>query len=125
MDSPGKNTGVGFLLQGIFLPQGSNPRPLCLLHYRQILYLLSHWRSLDMCITKSFGCTPEVNTTLLTVVQYKIQNECKERNRRFHHQKVHSCASSQSPSRPLIFCCRRLALPFLECDRRGIMHSYT
>ena len=39
-----KNTGVGchFLLQGIFLTQGSNPRLLCLLHCWQILYLLSH-----------------------------------------------------------------------------------
>ena len=41
---PGKNTGVGchFLLQGIFLTQGSNPG---LLHCRQILYHLSHQRS--------------------------------------------------------------------------------
>ena len=33
-NSPGKNTGVGchFLLQGIFLTQGSNPDLLCLLH---------------------------------------------------------------------------------------------
>ena len=40
-NSPGKNTGVGccFLLQGIFLTQGSN---LGLLHCRQILYHLSH-----------------------------------------------------------------------------------
>ena len=40
-DSPGKNTGVGchFLLQGIFLTQGSN---LGLPHCRQILYCLSH-----------------------------------------------------------------------------------
>ena len=40
-NSPGKNTGVGShsLLQGIFLTQGSN---LGLLHYRQILYHLSH-----------------------------------------------------------------------------------
>ena len=37
----GKNTGVGshFLLQGIFLTQGSNPD---LPHCRQILYWLSH-----------------------------------------------------------------------------------
>ena len=38
---PGKSTGVGchFLLQGIFLTQGSNPGlPLC----RQTLYCLSH-----------------------------------------------------------------------------------
>ena len=40
-NSPGKNTGVGchFLLQGIFLTQGSNPG---LLHCRWILYHLSH-----------------------------------------------------------------------------------
>ena len=39
-DFPGKNTGVDchFLLQGIFLIQGSNPWLLRLLHYRQILY---------------------------------------------------------------------------------------
>ena len=40
-NSPGQNTGVGshFLLQGIFLTQGSNPS---LLHCRWILYHLSH-----------------------------------------------------------------------------------
>ena len=39
--SPGQNTGVGSLslLQGIFLTQRLNPG---LLHYRQILYQLSH-----------------------------------------------------------------------------------
>ena len=44
-NSPGKNTGVGshFLLQEIFLMQGSN---LGLLHYRQILYHLNHQGSL-------------------------------------------------------------------------------
>ena len=38
---PGRNTGVGtvFLLQGIFPTQGSNTG---LLHYRQIIYQLSH-----------------------------------------------------------------------------------
>ena len=43
-DFPSKNTGVGccFLLHGIFPTQGSNPCPHCLLHCRQILYLLSH-----------------------------------------------------------------------------------
>ena len=41
MEFPSKNNGVGchFLLQGIFLIQGLNPH---LLHYRQILYHLSH-----------------------------------------------------------------------------------
>ena len=40
-NSPGQNTGVGslFLLQRIFPTQGSNPG---LLHFRQILYQLSH-----------------------------------------------------------------------------------
>ena len=40
-DSPGKNIGVGChaLVQGIFPTQGLNPG---LLHYRQILYHLSH-----------------------------------------------------------------------------------
>ena len=38
-DSSGKNTGVGCLLQGIFLTQGSN---LGLPHCRRILYHLSH-----------------------------------------------------------------------------------
>ena len=48
-DFPGKNTGVGchFLLQGIFLTQGSKPG---LLHCKQILYHLSHQGSLYMYI---------------------------------------------------------------------------
>ena len=39
-DFPSRNTGMDchFLLQGIFLTQGSNPSLLCLLHYRWILY---------------------------------------------------------------------------------------
>ena len=43
-DFPCKNTGVGchFVLQGIFPTQGSNPCLLGLLHWKQILYHLSH-----------------------------------------------------------------------------------
>ena len=39
-DSPGKNTGVGclFLLEGIFLTQGSNLSLFCFLHCGWILY---------------------------------------------------------------------------------------
>ena len=46
-NSPSKNTGVGchFLLQGIFLTQGSNPG---LLLCRQILYRFSHQGSLTL-----------------------------------------------------------------------------
>ena len=47
-DFAGKNTGMHchFLLQGIFLTQGSNH---CLLHYRGILY---HWatRKVSLCV---------------------------------------------------------------------------
>ena len=47
-DSPGKDTGLGchFLLQGIFPTHGLYLSLLCLLHSRQILYLLSHQGSL-------------------------------------------------------------------------------
>ena len=46
-NSPGKNTGVGcnFILQRIFPTQGLN---LDLLHYRQILYHLSHQGSPEL-----------------------------------------------------------------------------
>ena len=49
MGFPGKNTGVGchFLLQGIFLTQGSNPD---LLHCRQTIYHLSHQRRISKVI---------------------------------------------------------------------------
>ena len=48
-NSPGKHAGVGsyFLLQGIFLTQGSNPG---LPHCRQILYSLSHRGSPPKCL---------------------------------------------------------------------------
>ena len=47
-DFPGKNTGVGHhaLIKGIFPIQRSNPQLLFLLHYRWILYPLSHQGSL-------------------------------------------------------------------------------
>ena len=40
-----RSVGCHFLLQGIFLTQGSNLHLLCLLCCRQILYHLSHWGS--------------------------------------------------------------------------------
>ena len=48
-NSPGETTGVGShsLLWGIFRTQGSNPR---FLHYRLILYLLSHQGSPSICV---------------------------------------------------------------------------
>ena len=49
-DFPRKNTGVGchFLLQGIFLTQGSNPG---LLHCRQMLYRLCYQESPILILT--------------------------------------------------------------------------
>ena len=73
-DSPGKNTGVGchVLLQGIFPIQGSNSS---LLHYRQILYHLSHQGSLMETvsdfnflrskITADVDCSHEIKRCLL------------------------------------------------------------
>ena len=60
-NSPGQNTGVGSLslLQGIFPTQGSNPG---LLHYRQILYQLSHKGSPDsQNIQYHFAQSPAIN----------------------------------------------------------------
>ena len=56
-DSPGKNTGVGshFLLQGIFLTQGSN---LGLLYCRQILPCLSHQGRPEKLEAAFFGSWP-------------------------------------------------------------------
>ena len=61
LDSPGKHTGIGchFLLQGIFLTQGSSPG---LQHYRQILHHLSHQGSpLECCsaLKKKWAVTLE------------------------------------------------------------------
>ena len=41
---------VTTFLQEIFLTQGSNPHLLCLLPYRQILYLLNHEGSPGVCV---------------------------------------------------------------------------
>ena len=38
-------SGLPWLLPGVFPTQGSNPSLLCLLHCRQICYLLGHWGS--------------------------------------------------------------------------------
>ena len=50
---PGKNTGVGcyFLLQGIFLTQGSNTHLLCLLHWQVNSLPLLHLGSPDSSYT--------------------------------------------------------------------------
>ena len=57
---PGKNTGVGchFLLQGIFLIQGSNLYLLCLLHCQMDSLLLRHLGSPAAAAAKSLQSCP-------------------------------------------------------------------
>ena len=70
-DFPGKNTGVGchFLLQGVFLTQGSNS---CLLHRQEASLLLSHLGipiRIHMCVcAKSLQSCP----TLCDPVDYSL-----------------------------------------------------
>ena len=54
LNSPGKNTAAvcHFLLQGIFLTQGSNPCLLCLLHWQAGSLPLRHLGSPKFCITQ-------------------------------------------------------------------------
>ena len=65
-NSPGKSTGMGchFLLQEIFLTQGSNPG---LLHCRRILYHLSYWSAVGE--SNSWVPSASLSYTLL-------QNSC-------------------------------------------------
>ena len=58
-DSPGKNTGVGchFLLQGIFLNQGSNLHLLCLLHWQMSSLTSATWEAPQMSGNLQFACT--------------------------------------------------------------------
>ena len=51
-----RNTGLDchFLLQAIFLTHGLNLCLLCLLHCRQILYLLGHWGSHTLLLSNYY-----------------------------------------------------------------------
>ena len=73
----GKNTGVGcqFLHQGIFLIQGSNLRLLCLLHYRRILYHLSHLGS-PMPYTKNSNWSFLGNNRLMGNLNFWLFSKC-------------------------------------------------
>ena len=80
-DFPGKSTGVGchFLLQGIFLTQGSNTG---LLHCRQTLYPLSYqgspqakWGGIQMA--RSLGRSAPPRFCLLKIRLAKMKTTCK------------------------------------------------
>ena len=80
---PGKNTGVGcpFLLQGIFLTQGSN---LCLLRFDSLL--LSHQGSSVSTLVsgKMRGQSQDVLTPeslpLTPVIYYRLDNQSQNQN---------------------------------------------
>ena len=80
-NSPGKNIGVGShsLLQEIFPTQGSN---LGLLHYRQILYHLSHQGSwhLALIISHLSPAIPLSEYKIFYIPSYLNMNLSKERS---------------------------------------------
>ena len=108
-DFPGKNTRVGchFLLQGIFLTQGSN---LGLLLCRQILYHLSHQGRLPSTIHMTYvqcgtmelqsslfsswwgrariqeGCSPEIGSSCILNDQKVFTKQIKEGIYNFKNQ---------------------------------------
>ena len=72
-NSPGKNTGVGchFLLQEIFLTQGSNSR---LLHWQADSFPLFHLRSPTKLLTNSYWePIPGLTWTLWTLTQLSLR----------------------------------------------------
>ena len=75
-DSPGKNTGVGChaLLQRIFLTQGSNPHPLCLLHWQVGSLPLGPPGSLCVCVSVCASWRPRrVHGIFITQVLVQVQ----------------------------------------------------
>ena len=77
-DSPGKNTEVGChsFLQGIFLTQGLNPR---LLHFRWILYYLSHQGSF---ILVHLWYTVELHQICIKLCEFSCLHLAKEEVKR-------------------------------------------
>ena len=73
-----QNTGVGChaLLQGIFSTQGSNPCLLCLLHFRWVLYPLSHpgrpkedWRTAWYCMANKWQTSDSNSGSLFLLLK--------------------------------------------------------
>ena len=86
---PGKNTGVGchFLLQGIFLIQGSNPHLLCLLHCRQNFYLLGHGGS-PFIMSIIFVMRKPVNVTFIDCKRVSEKHNSKLVDKHITHKYV-------------------------------------
>ena len=73
-DFPGKDIGMGchFLLQGIFLTQGSNPG---LLHYRQILYHLNYEGQLPSFLPRNYPRVITQTQSITTKLQLTSATE--------------------------------------------------
>ena len=96
-DFPGKNTGVGShsLLQGIFPTQGSSPG---LLHYRQILYHLSHQRSpLAQFSSVAQSCPTLCDPMNRSTPGLPVHHQLPE----FTQTHVHRVSDAIQPSHPL------------------------
>ena len=98
---PGKNTGAGchFLLQGIFLTQGSNPHHLCLLHWQQILYHFATWKPLALWWWCSLAqsCPTLCNPTSCSMPGFPALHYLLE----FTQTHVHWVGNAIQPSHPL------------------------
>ena len=96
-DSSGKNPGVGchFLLQEIFPTQGLNP---CLLHCRQILYLLSH-REVHLKNVNNYARFTYNREPLKTSHMY-MQTLCKLVSQRTNVISAEAISFIQSPVLP-------------------------
>ena len=97
-DSPGQNTGVGSrsLFQGIFPTQGLNPG---LLHYRQILYLLSQSKALKTYHFSSVGqlCPTLCNPVNRSTPGLPVHHQLLE----FTQTHVHRVSDAIQPTHPL------------------------
>ena len=126
-DFPGKNTEVGchFLLQMIFLIQGSNPHFQHLLHYRWILYHWAHQGSPSNPICDSMwgGVTVHIlkgregyqlNMAWLLSICNLFLGNGRHRPPRLIHNRVYKEIQSQT-SRPV--CC----LVGLSCKETPVL----
>ena len=100
-DFPGKDTGMGchFLLQGIFLTQGSN---LGLLHCRQILYQLSYKRDPLLGLEAPSYLTSLTSSSSLqpSSISFRILFLKHKSDHNMHWLKTSTCSSVSIGQKP-------------------------
>ena len=121
-DSPGKSTGVAchFLLQGLFLTQGSNPG---LLHSRQMLWPLSHQGSMYTILNSDFLLLAD-----LMSLSFLHQSEILEGRKKFSSSPKASHKPGQMschPERPCMVATRiSFEYGYLICLRVTYYHNF-